>query len=146
MLLTLKAKLLDILFLLFFFLLGKLFFSQLRLNLFLYCQSISNLNANDATFYNLLDTRFDIENYIDYFIIQTYIQNMDWLGIAWGANNIKLWRPQRDNGKWRYVLYDTDAAFGSFGQNANENYLDYAINADSPNIHSMIFGVPYHLF
>ena len=35
---------------------------------------------------------------------------MDWLGIAWGANNIKLWRPQTEDGKWNYVLYDTDGA------------------------------------
>ena len=37
---------------------------------------------------------------------------MDWLGIAWGANNIKLWRPQTEDGKWNYVLYDTDGALG----------------------------------
>ena len=35
---------------------------------------------------------------------------MDWLGIAWGWNNIKLWRPDSLEGKWRYVLYDTDGA------------------------------------
>ena len=47
---------------------------------------------------------------------------MDWLGIAWGLNNVKLWRPDTTGGKWRYVLYDTDAAFGYFGQNMYENY------------------------
>ena len=53
---------------------------------------------------------------------------MDWLGIAWGANNIKLWRPQTENGKWSYVLYDTDGALGYFGQSYYENYLAYAMN------------------
>ena len=48
---------------------------------------------------------------------------MDWIGIAWGANNIKIWRPQLENAKINYVLYDTDAALGYFGQNYWENYL-----------------------
>ena len=65
---------------------------------------------------------------------------MDWLGIAWGANNIKLWRPQIENGKWSYVLYDTDGALGYFGQSYYENYLAYAMNPAYVNNHSQIFN------
>ena len=54
---------------------------------------IMNSNINDPGFIEMFSSRFDFNNYIDYFIFQTYIQNMDWLGIAWGLNNIKLWRP-----------------------------------------------------
>ena len=64
---------------------------------------------------------------------------MDWLGIAWGLNNVKLWRPDTTGGKWRYVLYDTDAAFGYFGQNIYENYLNYARYPSVPNEHATIF-------
>jgi hypothetical protein len=65
---------------------------------------------------------------------------MDWLGIAWGLNNIKLWRPDSMEGKWRYVLYDTDASFGYFGQNIYANYLYYARNPSVPNPHAQIFN------
>ena len=102
-------------------------------------QSIINENPNSNGFYELFSSYWNIENYMDYFIIQTFIQNMDWLGIAWGANNIKLWRPQAENGKWSYVLYDTDAALGYFGQSYYENYLSYAMNPAYTNEHSQIF-------
>ena len=101
---------------------------------------IQNTVLSDPNFVDVLSTRFDIDNYIDYFIFQTYIQNMDWLGIAWGLNNIKLWRPDTAGGKWRYVLYDTDAAWGHFGQNIYQNYLALARNPSSPNAHSAIFN------
>ena len=96
-------------------------------------------DVNSQSFYTLAHERFDLKNYIDYFIIQTYIQNKDWLGIAWGVNNVKLWRSKDQNGKWRYLLYDTDAAFGYFGQNENENYLHYVTNPETWSHHSALF-------
>ena len=101
---------------------------------------MQNTNINDSNFFSLLESRFDIENYMDYFIVQTYIQNMDWMGIAWGLNNVKLWRPDTTGGKWRYVIYDTDASFGYFGQNVNDNYLDLARYPSVPNEHSLLFS------
>ena len=102
--------------------------------------SIINEDPESIGFYELFSSHWNIENYIDYFIIQTFIQNMDWLGIAWGANNIKLWRPQTEDGKWNYVLYDTDGALGYFGQSYYENYLSYAMNPLFTNEHSQIFN------
>ena len=81
-------------------------------------------NADD--YYDFANSKFDLENFKDYFIIQTYIQNSDWMGIWWGLNNTKLWRPQTEDGRWRYVIYDTDAAFGYFGTWLGDNYIDYA--------------------
>ena len=104
---------------------------------------IQNTNINDSNFLGLLESRFDIENYMDYFIVQTYIQNMDWMGIAWGLNNVKLWRPDTTGGKWRYVIYDTDASFGYFGQNVNDNYLNLARCPSVPNEHSLLFSEHY---
>ena len=71
---------------------------------------IQNTSVQDTSFIDIFSSRFDIDNYLDYFITQTYIQNMDWMGIAWGLNNVKLWRPDTLGGVWRYVLYDTDAS------------------------------------
>ena len=101
---------------------------------------LMSTNATDISFYGLFESRFDIDNYIDYFTIQTFIQNMDWMGIQWGLNNTKLWRPQRTNGKWRYMLFDTDASYGYFGQNIYENYMNKARSPSVVNSHSQIFN------
>jgi len=101
---------------------------------------LEQINITDANYMNVFKSRFDLNNYLDYFIFQTYIQNMDWLGIAWGLNNVKLWRNDIQGGKWRYVLYDTDAAFGYFGQNVNDNYLTFARYPSAPNEHASIFN------
>lgn len=101
---------------------------------------IMNANTTNNNFVEIFKSRFDLNNYIDYFIFQTYIQNQDWLGIAWGLNNIKLWRPDSLGGKWRYVLYDTDGAFGYFGQNTSANYLYLARNPSVTNAHAQIFN------
>ncbi len=102
--------------------------------------TILNEDVTGPFFYSNFSNLFDIQNYIDYFSVQTYIQNMDWLGINWGANNIKLWREQSANSKWRYMLFDTDAAFGFFGQNIFNNYIEAARNPSFPNAHSLVFN------
>lgn len=39
----------------------------------------------------------------DYFIAETYYPNDDWMG--GGNNNLKLWRPRKEGGKFRYLDY-----------------------------------------
>ena len=99
---------------------------------------IMMMDVDDFGYYDFVNSKFDLDNYKDYFIIQTYIQNSDWMGIWWGLNNTKLWRPQTEDGRWRYVVYDTDAAFGYFGSWANDNYINWARYAD--NAHANIFN------
>ena len=47
----------------------------------------------------------DIDSYIDYIIIQTYICNTDWPN-----GNSKWWRDKTSltNSKWRWIVFDTD--------------------------------------
>ena len=94
--------------------------------------------TSNSGFYPLFASNFDIENYIDYFVFETYIQNTDWMGIAWGLNNTKTFRTEPD-APWRYLLYDTDAGFGFFGANASENFINFARNPGYPNVHSDLF-------
>ena len=101
---------------------------------------IQNTSVQDTSFIDVFSSRFDIDNYLDYFITQTYIQNMDWMGIAWGLNNVKLWRHDTLGGVWRYVLYDTDASFGYFGQNIWDNYINAARFPTVSSEHSQIFS------
>lgn len=49
----------------------------------------------------------DIDQFIDYQAIEIFSDNGDWPG-----NNVKFWRPRTPDGKWRWIMYDTDCGFG----------------------------------
>jgi CotH kinase protein/Chitobiase/beta-hexosaminidase C-terminal domain len=66
--------------------------------------------VQSAQFYERMEQEFDLDNYIDYFAYQTWVANNDWLG-PW-RNNLRIWRPQTPNGRWRYMLWDLDASAG----------------------------------
>ncbi len=106
---------------------------------------LMNTDADDANFYNEFDSRFDVLNYTDYFITETYAQNLDWMGVGWGANNLKLWHPQEENAQWRYVLYDTDACFGFFGNNPWQNFIDMVRDPSCHNLTLQIFDKLFHI-
>lgn len=93
----------------------------------------------DPANYSIAKGMLDIENFCDYFITETYLLNIDWLGSY--TNNIKFWRPNNPPGKWRYVLWDTDLSLGiaeSWGGAATTNFLNLTINPPTLNPHSSI--------
>lgn len=99
------------------------------------------IGTNDMsipTNYNTAKSMLDIENFCDYFITETYIINIDWLGSY--TNNIKFWRPNSPAGKWRYVLWDTDLSFNfaywDTTASCQNNFLNNAINPITSNPHS----------
>ncbi len=49
----------------------------------------------------------DVNQYLNYLIAEIYSANADWPG-----NNLKLWRPRTPDGRWRWMLFDTDFGFG----------------------------------
>jgi len=67
------------------------------------------IQINDLSFddnFEYVKTQIDLGNYIDYTIAELFFSNYDW-----PANNTKLWR-KKPHGKWRWVLFDLDAAYG----------------------------------
>ncbi|MDR3235788.1 MAG: CotH kinase family protein [Prevotellaceae bacterium] len=66
-------------------------------------------NLHDDAQYQAVCERIDIDSYMDYVIMEVYISNWDW-----PQNNYKLWK-KKNNGKWRYILYDLDFGFGNLG-------------------------------
>lgn len=76
------------------------------LNEIIYFIQENDLSINNH--YNTLCNMIDIDSYIDYIIIQTYICNTDW-----PIQNAKWWRDKTsaNYSKWRWVIYDTDFAF-----------------------------------
>jgi len=56
--------------------------------------------------YAQLQQWMDVENYMQHQIAQIYCDNQD------AGGNIKYWRPRTRDGRWRWILYDTDWGFG----------------------------------
>lgn len=65
--------------------------------------------------YDYVAQRLDIESFIDYIAIHSYLGNVD----AYPNNNIFVWRSKNDDdnpysdGKWRFMLQDLDASAGA---------------------------------
>ncbi len=65
-----------------------------------------------------VEQRVDIDNFLDYEIIQIFVGNGD-------AGNLKRYRNAVDgDGKWRWILYDLDWAFTVLDTNSIARYLD----------------------
>ncbi len=66
-----------------------------------------------ASNFDYIETQFDIDNVLDYWISNLYMCNGDW-----PANNLQLWRPKSEDGKWRYMYVDTDITTNIYGSDA----------------------------
>lgn len=53
--------------------------------------------------YEQISRMIDIDNYLYYMAIEILLRNDDW-----PANNQKLFRPKKEDGKWRWILQDLD--------------------------------------
>jgi hypothetical protein len=74
-----------------------------------------------------LNTLMDIDNFMSYQIAQIYFDNRD------AGGNIKFWRPQTPEGRWRWILYDTDWGFGLHDEKAYLfNSLAFHTEPDGP--------------
>lgn len=80
----------------------------------------------------------DVENYLDYYAFNIYINNWDWPN-----NNYKLYRYYAGkgesygsgvyDGRWRYLLHDTDYSFGLYGQDLTQAEYDNLARILDPN-------------
>ncbi len=80
--------------------------------------------------YEYVISKIDIDNYINYIITEIYIDNGDW-----PANNIRIWKSDKPESKWRWLLCDLDFGFGlsPFGKvedHTNHNTLAVATQPD----------------
>lgn len=68
----------------------------------------SRTGQNQGGYYDKMNKLMDMEEYMTYMAFEQYIVNTDWPG-----NNQKIWR-KRSNGRFRWLLYDTDFGFGMY--------------------------------
>ncbi len=97
---------------------------------------INYLKSNsikNAGVYEYIKTKIDIENYINYNVTEIYCGNTDWPG-----NNMAIWKyktddgnyhpeaPYGQDGRWRWLLKDTDFGFGYQNQSPSFDSIKYA--------------------
>jgi hypothetical protein len=78
--------------------------------------------------YDYVVSQIDLDEFMNYFITEIYVNNTDW-----PHNNIRFWRA-RDNGRWRWVLHDTDHGF--LTSMVNKPYLSYMLTCGVCNANS----------
>jgi hypothetical protein len=96
-------------------------------------------DLDDENSFEYVKSKIDIDNFILYNLTNIYIGNNDWPG-----NNRKFWRGK--NGKWRWILFDTDFAFGlEAGHDYSFNSIAYATdsNCDSPSCRNRPWSTVY---
>lgn len=58
-------------------------------------------------YFEVADSLVDLENFADYFAVETWSNNWDWL-----TNNVRYWCGYEPDSKWRYILWDLDNGLG----------------------------------
>ena len=85
--------------------------------------SVDN-NMENSEHFEWVKSRIDIENLANYYAAQIYFYNTDW-----PQNNISFWRsrigtyspssPSGHDGRWRWLLYDTDFGMNLYDGNGH---------------------------
>ena len=74
------------------------------------------------------ESRMDVGEYCNYMIMNLFFDNKDFPG-----NNMVMWRPQADGGRWRWVAKDTDFGLGLFGGRYKYPTLNWITTAGYDN-------------
>lgn len=62
----------------------------------------------------------DLPEFINLMIMNLFFCNLDFPG-----NNIVMWRPRTEDGKWRFIAKDTDFGLGLYGRSSNYNTIEW---------------------
>ena len=90
-----------------------------------------NYNAFKAFYYEYGHTMaeyeqwMDCQEFINLMAMNLYYNNQDFPG-----NNIVMWRPKADGGRWRWIAKDTDFGLGLYGSDPNYKTLEWLHNPD----------------
>lgn len=80
----------------------------------------------------------DLQSFMDYVTVETYINNDDWIR-DYGVNNWQIWHTRtvdesipKADGKWRFIFYDMDYAGGLY-YDENTGYSYDSLNNNRAN-------------
>jgi hypothetical protein len=69
--------------------------------------TVSQFDVNAADYVEQIGNYYDLDNYTDYVIGESFMSNVDW---PW--NNIKIYRSDATDFKWRFALQDLELGLG----------------------------------
>lgn len=64
-------------------------------------------NIVQADPYNKVNESVDVEQFIDYILLELFLGNTDW-----PSNNVRIWRSESSDTRWKFLVYDLDYTFG----------------------------------
>lgn len=93
-----------------------------------FCEWAASADMSKEENYKKFCETMDVQSLMDYMAVETYINNNDWANgyfnnwIVWRTNDVWTNVPKAD-GKWRFVLYDTEFSSGLY--NMEETHFKY---------------------
>jgi hypothetical protein len=96
---------------------------------------VENHDLADPASYNYVQGLVDLDNLIDYALLQIYSANADW-----PEHNVNQFRARRPGGRWQWTLWDNDYSFGLYlapevgfeGQLVELNLIEKILSVTSP--------------
>ena len=73
----------------------------------------------------------DWQEFFNLMIMNLYYNNQDFPG-----NNIVMWRPREEGGRWRFVAKDTDFGLGLYDTSPTYNTIEWLYNPDYDSSHN----------
>lgn len=102
-----------------------------------FCEWVATADMTKKENYDKFCAQMDVQSFMDYMAIETYINNKDWATgymnnwMVWRSNTVNPDLPKAD-GKWRFILYDMEFSTGLYGSTETSYSYDSlnTINAD----------------
>jgi len=91
--------------------------------------SLVHLSPSDSDYFERADNYFDMKQYTDYIIAESWMGNTDW-----PQNNIKMYRSNKTKYRWQFALIDLELSLQPNGwTSCTDNHISYLLSRD-PNI------------
>jgi hypothetical protein len=88
-------------------------------------------NLEDEDNYAYVASRIDMDNLMNYMLVEMYAFNQDWPG-----NNQKKWNCANRQTPWKWFLYDLDLSFGKTREGNPANVFEYMFSGKSNSPHN----------
>ena len=91
--------------------------------------SFNALDPSSPNYWQDADQYFDLKHYTDYIIAESWMGNVDWPG-----NNIKIYRSDASQKRWRFALIDLELSMQPNGwTNCTDNHIAYMMGQSEDN-------------
>jgi hypothetical protein len=89
----------------------------------------TSISVTDPDYWTKADSLFDQTYYTDYIISESWMGNVDWPG-----NNIKIYRSDKTNNRWRFATIDMELALlPNSWTDCNYNHINYMLGQPTSN-------------